>query len=79
MADTFITISISIAPLAIASLVSKALVAVVVEPCGNPITVQTFTVLPARALAAAATSIGRMQYEAVLYFRASSAPAATSA
>ena len=41
-----ITISISSAPLLIASLVSYTLASVVILPSGNPITVQTKTSLP---------------------------------
>ena len=48
-APMLITISISSAPLAIASFVSNALTALVLAPKGNPITVHTLTSLSARA------------------------------
>ena len=67
----FITISTSSAPFAIASLVSKALTSIVFAPKGKPITVQTFTSLPFKSLAANSTLVGFMQTEAKLYSKAS--------
>ena len=46
------TMSTSLAPLAIASAASAALVAVVVVPCGKPITAHTATPLPASTVVA---------------------------
>lgn len=54
-APMLMTISTSSAPLAMASLVSKALTAVVLAPKGKPMTVHTFTPLPLSSCAASAT------------------------
>src|SRR5699024_5654910 len=59
------TISISCAPLLIASVASAAFVCGVWAPVGNPITVQTFTSVWAKRAAARVTQIGWMHTEAV--------------
>ena len=59
----FITISTSSAPLAIASLVSKALTAEVFAPKGKPITVHTFTSLPFSSSFASSIFAGFIQTE----------------
>ncbi len=70
-APTLITISISSAPFAIASLVSKALTAEVFAPKGKPITVQTLTSLSFRLSAANETHVGFTQTLAKSYSFAS--------
>ena len=71
-APILITISISSAPLAIASLASKALTAEVDAPKGKPITVQTLTELSLSNSAAVLTQVGLTQTLANSYFLASS-------
>ncbi|CCY10104.1 putative uncharacterized protein [Clostridium sp. CAG:81] len=66
-----ITMSISSAPSFNASFVSNTFTAVVLYPCGNPITVQT-GIFPSRYSAACFTKDGGMQTDAVPYFTASS-------
>jgi len=67
-----ITISISSAPFLIASIVSNALVSIVLAPSGNPITVQTKTSLPFNKLAACWTLAGLTQTLLKSYLIASS-------
>ena len=75
----FMTISTSSAPFAIASFVSKALAEEVAAPRGNPITVQTFTSVPANCAFAKATRAGFTHTEQNPYSAASSQSRATCA
>lgn len=63
----FTTMSISWAPFAQASRVSKIFVSLVVLPSGKPITVQTITCEPASSFAASATWHGFTHTDAKLY------------
>ena len=71
IAPIFATMSISCAPLAIASIVSIALINEVFAPSGNPITVHTFTPVPLSFSAAYFTWVGLKHTEANLYSIAS--------
>jgi len=75
----FMTISTSSAPFAIASFVSKALAEEVAAPRGNPITVQTFTSVPANCAFAKATRAGFTHTEQNPYSAASPQSRATCA
>src|SRR5262245_30605667 len=73
------TVSSSTAPSSIATSLSYTFVLVRCPPCGNPITVEARTPVPASSFAATPTAYGLMQTDATLYLTATWQPLASSA
>src|SRR5262245_2125120 len=73
------TMSSSTAPSSIAASLSYTFAFVRCPPCGNPMTVQVSTPLPASNFAASPTAYGLMHTDATLYSAATWQPLANSA